>query len=78
MATGAFSDMVLYLQNTINLILDKIGRRILEVFDGRYWSNNFIKFPDNKEAENPEWICVPNPTESLSFQMTRQMIAEEN
>jgi len=42
------------LQNTINLILDKIGRRILEVFDGRYWSNNFIKFPDNKEAENPE------------------------
>ena len=62
MATGAFSDMVLYLQNTINLILDKIGRRILEVFDGRYWSNNFIKFPDNKEAENPEWICVPNPS----------------
>ena len=50
------------LQNTINLILDKIGRRILEVFDGRYWSNNFIKFPDNKEAENPEWICVPNPS----------------
>ena len=55
MATGAFSDMVLYLQNTINLILDKIGR-------SNNWSNNFIKFPDNKEAENPEWICVPNPS----------------